>query len=324
MQADPLHGLDAATVEGKPVLVEYEPDPDLRDSEQVPLLEPGGIEAFIRREVLPYKPDAWVKADATKIGYEISFTRHFYKPQPLRTLEEDRRRHPGHRAGGGGAAQRYYWRCGQMSMPQFDVTPFLRQDEGQHFDRKSLWEGREGAKRARDRRAVRDQGEGIPRMFAEMADAFLPQPKIETSQRGVSVTLRNTPTLTSADRELLPGWAAPKSATKSSAARPHAHRQRRVDNADMRELPDARIQRVVAALNPPQPAGTAPARCQQFLHPAAHSADRSAIEASPPRIEGSHAGSREAHARSRGMPRRMYRPPSRGWCAPVEHRSAGP
>ena len=88
MQADPLHGLDAATVEGKPVLVEYEPDPDLRDSEQVPLLEPGGIEAFIRREVLPYTPDAWVKADATKIGYEISFTRHFYKPQPLRTLEE--------------------------------------------------------------------------------------------------------------------------------------------------------------------------------------------------------------------------------------------
>ena len=86
--ADPLHGLFVATVEGKPALVEYEPDPDLRDSEQVPLLEPGGIEAFIRREVLPYTPDAWIKADATKIGYEISFTRHFYKPQPLRTLEE--------------------------------------------------------------------------------------------------------------------------------------------------------------------------------------------------------------------------------------------
>ena len=33
-----------------------------------------------------------------------------------------------------------------MSTPQFDVTPFLRQDEGQHFDRKSLWEGREGAR----------------------------------------------------------------------------------------------------------------------------------------------------------------------------------
>jgi type I restriction enzyme M protein len=87
-KADPLRGLFEATVEGKPAIVEYEPDSDLRDTEQVPLLEEGGIEAFIRREVLPYTPDAWIKEDSTKIGYEISFTRHFYKPQPLRTLEE--------------------------------------------------------------------------------------------------------------------------------------------------------------------------------------------------------------------------------------------
>ncbi len=87
-KADPMHGLYDAVVDGKPVLVEYEPDPDLRDTEQVPLLEEGGIAAFIQREVLPYTPDAWVKADATKIGYEVSFTRHFYKPQPLRTLNE--------------------------------------------------------------------------------------------------------------------------------------------------------------------------------------------------------------------------------------------
>jgi type I restriction enzyme M protein len=87
-KADPLRGLFEATVGGKLAVVEYEPDSDLRDTEQVPLLEVGGIEAFIRREVLPYTPDAWIKADATKIGYEISFTRHFYKPQPLRTLEE--------------------------------------------------------------------------------------------------------------------------------------------------------------------------------------------------------------------------------------------
>jgi type I restriction enzyme M protein len=87
-KADPLRGLFDATVGGKPTIVEYEPDSDLRDTEQVPLLEDGGIEAFIRREVLPYTPDAWIKADATKIGYEVSFTRHFYKPQPLRTLEE--------------------------------------------------------------------------------------------------------------------------------------------------------------------------------------------------------------------------------------------
>ncbi|PIV37168.1 MAG: N-6 DNA methylase, partial [Lysobacterales bacterium CG02_land_8_20_14_3_00_62_12] len=68
-KADPLCGLFEATLAGKPAVVEYEPDADLRDTEQVPLLEDGGIEAFIRREVLPYTPDAWIKADATKIGY---------------------------------------------------------------------------------------------------------------------------------------------------------------------------------------------------------------------------------------------------------------
>ena len=87
-KADPLRGLFESTANGKPAIVEYEPDSDLRDTEQVPLLEDGGIDAFIRREVLPYTPDAWISADATKIGYEVSFTRHFYKPQPLRTLEE--------------------------------------------------------------------------------------------------------------------------------------------------------------------------------------------------------------------------------------------
>ncbi len=88
--ADPLHGLFEATIAGKPAVVEYEPDPDLRDTEQVPLLEEGGIEAFIRREVLPHAPDAWYVPDSVKTGYEISFTRYFYKPQPLRTLEEIR------------------------------------------------------------------------------------------------------------------------------------------------------------------------------------------------------------------------------------------
>jgi type I restriction enzyme M protein len=68
-------------------IVEYEPDPELRDTEQVPLLEDGGIEAFFRREVLPHVADAWIDEAATRIGYEISFTRYFYKPQPLRTLE---------------------------------------------------------------------------------------------------------------------------------------------------------------------------------------------------------------------------------------------
>ena len=74
-KADPLRGLFEMTVDGKPAIVEYEPDSDLRDTEQIPLLEEGGIEAFIRREVLPYTPDAWIKEDAAKIGYEVSFTR---------------------------------------------------------------------------------------------------------------------------------------------------------------------------------------------------------------------------------------------------------
>lgn len=70
--------------------VEYEPDPDLRDTEQVPLLEDGGVEAFFKREVLPHAHDAWIDHSKTQIGYEISFTRHFYKPAPLRPLNEIR------------------------------------------------------------------------------------------------------------------------------------------------------------------------------------------------------------------------------------------
>lgn len=88
--ADPMHGLFTATIGGKQVVVEYEPDTALRDTESVSFLEAGGIEAFIAREVLPYAPDAWIEAEKTQIGYEISFTRVFYKPQPLRTLEQIR------------------------------------------------------------------------------------------------------------------------------------------------------------------------------------------------------------------------------------------
>ncbi len=89
-EADPLHGLFPATIDGKPCVVEYEPDSDLRDTEQVSLLEEGGIDAFLTREVLPHAADAWFDPASVKIGYEISFTRYFYKPQPLRSLEEIR------------------------------------------------------------------------------------------------------------------------------------------------------------------------------------------------------------------------------------------
>ncbi len=87
-EADPLRGRFEATLDGKPTVVEYEPDTDLRDTEQIPLQDEGGIKAFLKREVLPYAGDAWYQQDSVKIGYEISFTRYFYKPQPMRTLEE--------------------------------------------------------------------------------------------------------------------------------------------------------------------------------------------------------------------------------------------
>ena len=86
-EPEPLRGRFAATVGGRRAVVEYEPDSDLRDTEQIPLLEEGGIEAFLRREVLPYAPDAWYRPEAVKIGYKISFNRYFYKPQPMRTLD---------------------------------------------------------------------------------------------------------------------------------------------------------------------------------------------------------------------------------------------
>jgi type I restriction enzyme M protein len=86
--ADPLYGRYEGEIDGKLRVAEYEPDSSLRDTEQVPLLEEGGIEAFFRREVLPHVPDTWIDPGKTQIGYEISFTRHFYKVQPLRSLVE--------------------------------------------------------------------------------------------------------------------------------------------------------------------------------------------------------------------------------------------
>ena len=90
IEPDPVRGLIEATLGGRTTVVEYEPDPELRDTEQIPLLEEGGIEAFLRREVLPYAPDAWYVPTSVKVGYEISFNRYFYKPQLLRPLEEIR------------------------------------------------------------------------------------------------------------------------------------------------------------------------------------------------------------------------------------------
>ncbi|HBO44990.1 MAG TPA: restriction endonuclease subunit S, partial [Planctomycetaceae bacterium] len=88
VEPDPVSGFYPSPVDDPCLVVEYEADSSLRDTEQVPLLEEGGIEAFFEREVLPHVHDAWIDRDKTQIGYEISFTRHFYKPTPLRSLEE--------------------------------------------------------------------------------------------------------------------------------------------------------------------------------------------------------------------------------------------
>ena len=67
-----------------------EPDPELRDYENIPLKQ--DISAYFEREVLPHVPDAWIDESKTKIGYEIPFNRHFYTytpPRPLAEIEAD-------------------------------------------------------------------------------------------------------------------------------------------------------------------------------------------------------------------------------------------
>lgn len=64
-----------------------EPDKNLKDSEQIPLLYEGGIEGFLEKEIKPYVPDAWVDEKSASIGYELSFTKYFYKPVDLRPVE---------------------------------------------------------------------------------------------------------------------------------------------------------------------------------------------------------------------------------------------
>jgi len=64
----------------------YETESDLRDTENVPLKE--NIHSYFLREVKPHVAEAWINLDATKIGYEISFNKYFYRHKPLRSIEE--------------------------------------------------------------------------------------------------------------------------------------------------------------------------------------------------------------------------------------------
>jgi len=67
--------------------VMYEPDSNLRDTEKIPVKE--DIYEYFQREVRPYVADAWIELPSTKIGCEISFNKYFYRPTPLRSLEEN-------------------------------------------------------------------------------------------------------------------------------------------------------------------------------------------------------------------------------------------
>lgn len=65
-----------------------EADPELRDTETIPFTYEGGIDGFMEKEVKPYAPDAYVDETKTKIGYEVSFTKYFYKPVELPPMQD--------------------------------------------------------------------------------------------------------------------------------------------------------------------------------------------------------------------------------------------
>lgn len=68
--------------------VKGEADSDLRDTELIPFTYEGGIDGFMKNEVLSYAPDAWIDEKKTQIGYEISFNKYFYRPVNLRSMDE--------------------------------------------------------------------------------------------------------------------------------------------------------------------------------------------------------------------------------------------
>jgi type I restriction enzyme M protein len=81
---DPLYG----NFRDNGKIVEYEVDTELRDTEQIPLSYPGGIEAFFKDRSITLCARCLDRYSKTQIGYEISFTKYFYKPVKLRSTEE--------------------------------------------------------------------------------------------------------------------------------------------------------------------------------------------------------------------------------------------
>ena len=69
--------------EGKPIA-----NKSLDDTEIIPFRYENGINGFLKNEILPYTPDAWIDEDSIQVGYELSFTKYFYKPKELRSLDD--------------------------------------------------------------------------------------------------------------------------------------------------------------------------------------------------------------------------------------------
>lgn len=86
--ANPLYGIFQKEDEGYAFPTEYEADKTLKDTEIIPFTYEGGIESFFTNEVLPYSPDAWIDKSSITIGYELSFTKYFYKPTAMREINE--------------------------------------------------------------------------------------------------------------------------------------------------------------------------------------------------------------------------------------------
>jgi type I restriction enzyme M protein len=88
LSANEIYGFYPELIDGKKSTVQYEIDPELSDVENVPLNEEMGIAGYFLREIAPYAQDAWIEEDSLKTGYEISFTKHFFKPPVARPLSE--------------------------------------------------------------------------------------------------------------------------------------------------------------------------------------------------------------------------------------------
>ena len=108
-EADPIRGRFANPVGDKALVLEYEPDSELRDTEQVPLLEEGGIEAFIRREVLPHAAGCLVRRKFGQDRLRDQLQPLLLQAAAAATAGRDPGRHSGVGEGNGRAAWARSW-----------------------------------------------------------------------------------------------------------------------------------------------------------------------------------------------------------------------